>query len=165
VIPRGPRDGVDGPPARRWANPEELNLSRAARLYARGLTLRCPHCGGARLPRTWFRLKTKCPACGLRTDRGEEDFFLGGIMFNYVFCGLFFLGAVIVLMAATWPDVPWGLIQWGGVALIILLPIVFYPLSLTTWLASDILIKPVGEEEMAWHRQSAEGEYRKHRER
>jgi uncharacterized protein (DUF983 family) len=149
----------------RRASPEELNLKRAAALYARGLSLRCPNCGGARLPHTWFRLKTKCPACGLRTDRGEEDFFLGGIMFNYIFCGLFFLGAVIALMLATWPAVPWNLVQWGGIALIVLLPVVFYPFSLCVWLASDILIKPVTAEEMEWHQRSAEGEYRKHRER
>jgi uncharacterized protein (DUF983 family) len=145
--------------------PEELSVSRAARLYARGLTLRCPACGGARLPRSWFRLQLKCPACGLRTDRGEEDFFLGGIMLNYVFCGVFFLAAVIAVMVATWPDVPWGLVQWGGIGLIVLLPLAFYPLSLTTWLASDILIKPVTSEEMEWHRRSAQGEYRKQRER
>ena len=147
------------------ANPEELNLRRAARLYARGLTLRCPHCGGARLPAGWFRLKRRCPACGLRTDRGEEDFFLGGIMFNYIFCGMFFLVTLIAVMVATWPMVPWTLLQWGGVALILVLPLAFYPLSLTTWLASDILIKPVTEEEMAWHRSSGEDEYRKHRSR
>jgi uncharacterized protein (DUF983 family) len=150
---------------RRWASPEELNLKRAARLYTRGLSLRCPHCGEARLPRTWFRLKMKCPACGLRTDRGEEDFFLGGIMFNYVFCGIFFLAAVIGTMLLTWPEVPWRLIQWGGIALILLLPMIFYPLSLTTWLASDILIKPVTPEEMDWHRRSADGEFRHPRER
>jgi uncharacterized protein (DUF983 family) len=145
--------------------PEELSLARAARLYGRGLTLRCPHCGGARLPRTWFKLEPKCPACGLRTDRGEEDFFLGGIMFNYIFCGLFFLAAVIVLMVSTWPDVPWALVQWGGIALILALPVVFYPLSLTTWLASDILIKPVTAEEMEWHRASAESEFRRQKDR
>ena len=150
---------------RRAGSPEELSLSRAVRLYGRGLALRCPHCGGARLPKSWFRLKTKCPACGLRSDRGEEDFFLGGIMFNYIFCGLFFLAAVVVLMTLTWPAVPWTLIQWGGVALIVALPMAFYPFSLTVWLASDILIKPVTAEEMTWHRASREGDYRRQRDR
>jgi uncharacterized protein (DUF983 family) len=153
------------PPRTRRASPEELNPGRALKLYGRGLTLRCPNCGQANLLKGWLKLKPRCPACGLRTDRGEEDFFLGGIMFNYIFCGLFFLSAVIVLMMATWPDVPWRLIQWGGIALIILLPLAFYPFSLTTWLASDILIKPVTAEEMEWHRASAEGEFRKHRDR
>jgi len=152
-------------PRGRPAHPEELSVGRAARLYARGLTLRCPHCGGARLPKTWFKLKAKCPACGLRTDRGEEDFFLGGIMFNYVFCGLVFLGLMVLLVVVTWPDVPWDLLQWGGLGLIALLPFLFYPFSLTTWLASDILIKPVTGEEMEWHRASGEGEFRRQKDR
>jgi len=147
-----------------WS-PEELSLSRAVRLYGRGLRLRCPHCGGGWLPRTWLALKRRCPGCGLRTDRGEEDFFLGGIMFNYIFCGLFFLAVMIAVVLVTWPDVPWSVIQWGGVAMILALPALFYPLSLTTWLASDILIKPVTDEEMAWHRGSADHEYRLHRNR
>jgi uncharacterized protein (DUF983 family) len=146
-------------------HPEELSLSRALRLYGRGLTLRCPNCGGARLPRTWFKLKLKCPACGLRTDRGTEDYFLGGIMFNYVFCGLLFLGVMVAVIAFTWPDVPWDVVQWGGLALIAALPFFFYPFSLTTWLASDILIQPVTDEEMEWHRASQEGEYRRQRDR
>ena len=150
---------------RKQQDPQELSVSRGVTLYARGLTLRCPHCGVSRLPRTWFRLKAKCPGCGLRTDRGEEDFFLGGIMFNYIFCGLFFLSVMIGVMAVTWPDVPWALLQWGGVALIVALPLVFYPFSLTTWLASDILIKPVTDDEMAWHRGNPESAYRRHRDR
>ena len=152
-------------PERSWANPEELSLKRAGRLYGRGLMLRCPHCGRARLLKSWFKLKHKCPECGLRSDRGEEDFFLGGIMFNYVFCGVVFLAVVVLLVVFTWPDVPWDLLQWGGIAFIAILPFLFYPFSLTTWLASDILIKPVTDEEMEWHRASREGEFRRHRDR
>jgi hypothetical protein len=87
------------------------------------------------------------------------------MMLNYVFCGIFFLAAVIAVMLITWPDVPWRLVQWGGIALILALPLIFYPVSLTAWLASDILIKPVTPEEMDWHRSSADDEYRRHRDR
>lgn len=144
---------------------EELSVGRALRLYARGLTLRCPHCGKSVLLRTWFKLKAKCPSCGLRTDRGEEDFFLGGIMLNYVLCGLVFMAAVVLVLVVTWPDVPWDLLQWGGLAFIAVLPFFFYPFSLTAWLASDILIKPVTDAEMEWHHASKEGEFRRHRDR
>lgn len=144
---------------------EELSLSRAARLFARGLTLRCPHCGAKGLLDSWLRLRPKCRECGLRTDRGEEDFFLGGMMWNIVFSEGALLVAALALGIATWPDVPWTLMQWGGIALMAVAPFVLYPFSLTVWLASDILIRPVTEEEMAWHRASAPGEFRRQRDR
>ena len=74
----------------RQRSPEELSLSRALRLYARALRLRCPHCGKGRVVRSWFRMHPRCPACGIRTERGEEDFFLGSMMFNIILSeGLF----------------------------------------------------------------------------
>jgi hypothetical protein len=98
-------------------------------------------------------------------DRGEEDFFLGGMMWNIILAEGMLLLAGVLLAVLTWPDVPWTFMQWGGVALMAIVPFVFYPLSLTTWLASDILIRPVTAEELAWHRQSGEGEYRSMRDR
>ena len=47
----------------------------------------------------------------------------------------------------------------------LLVPFLFYPLSLTFWLACDILIRPLTEEEVAWHRASAPDEFRKYRDR
>jgi uncharacterized protein (DUF983 family) len=144
---------------------EELGVRRAARLYARGLSMRCPHCGARGLLETWFRFTPHCRGCGMRTDRGEEDFFLGGMMWNIVMAegALLVLGVLIGI--ATWPDVPWTGLQVGGILLMIGVPFVFYPLSLNVWLASDILIRPVTEEEMRWHRDSAPGEFRTYRDR
>lgn len=62
---------------KRRGDPEELGLRRAVRLYARGLPLRCPDCGRGPTVRSWFTMHPRCPACGIRTERGEEDFFLG----------------------------------------------------------------------------------------
>ena len=76
---------------------EELSPTRAIRLLARGIRLRCPHCGEGRLRESWLKLRAKCPECGLRTDRGEEDFFNGGMMWNIVFSeGALLLMAVLV---------------------------------------------------------------------
>lgn len=140
-------------------------MTRAARLYARGLTMRCPHCGHGRLLESWFKFKLRCDGCGMRLDRGEEDFFLGGMMWNIVLAEGALLIAALVLGIVTWPNVPWTLMQWGGVVLMAVVPFLFYPLSLTVWLASDILIRPVTDEEMEWHRRSQAGEFRKFRDR
>jgi uncharacterized protein (DUF983 family) len=144
---------------------EELSLRRAIRLYTRGLSLRCPHCGNGGLLRSWLKFKPKCEGCGLRTDRGEEDFFLGGMMWNIVMAEGALLVTAVLIGIFTWPDVPWTSLQYGGILLMTIVPFLFYPISLTVWLASDILIRPVTDEEMEWHRTSAEGEFRKFRER
>lgn len=150
---------------KRPADYEELSVTRAVRLYARAFSMHCPHCGRGRLMETWFRFKLKCQSCGLRLDRGEEDFFLGGMMWNIVLAEGALLVSALVLGILTWPDVPWTLMQWGGIVLMAAAPFLFYPLSLAIWLASDILIKPVTAEEMEWHRKSEAGEFRKYRDR
>ena len=144
---------------------DELSPTRALRLLSRGVRLHCPHCGEGRLRGGWLKLKPKCPVCGLRTDRGEEDFFNGGMMWNIVFSEGALLGMALLLGVLTWPDVPWGLMQWLGIALMVVVPFVFYPFSLGFWLANDIWIRPVTEEEMEWHRESDPGEFREQHER
>lgn len=42
----------------------------------------------------------------------------------------------------TWPRPPWDAMFWGGIALMILLPILFFPLSKTLWLAFDFMFRP-----------------------
>jgi uncharacterized protein (DUF983 family) len=145
--------------------PQELSVSRAVRLLGRGIRLRCPHCGEGRLRAGWLKLRAKCPACGLRTDRGEEDFFLGGMMWNIVFAEGLLLATGLLIGILTWPDVPWSLIQWVGIAAMAVAPFVFYPFSLGFWLASDIWIRPVTADEMEWHRTHDESAIRSYRDR
>ena len=145
--------------------PREMSLRRALRLYARAVRLRCPHCGAGGLRDGPLKLKRVCPGCGLRTERGEEDFFLGGMMFNLVLAeGLL----VVVLVAAAVVfrgAIPWTTLAYGGIGLMAVAPFVFYPFSHTIWLASDILMRPVTEEEMEWHRTHPADEYRRLRDR
>lgn len=152
---------MDPTPPRPPAEFTELSPSRALRLLGRGLRLRCPHCGEGRLRETWLKPKFKCPVCGLRTDRGEEDFFNGGMMWNLVFSEGALLAVGLLVGILTWPEVPWTLMQWVGIALMAVVPFLFYPVSLGFWLANDIWIRPLTEEEMAWHRASRPGEFRR----
>ena len=55
-------------------------------IVTRGLTNRCPNCGGRTLfrPDARFRLNPECPACGFALERGnDEGFFLGSMSLNY----------------------------------------------------------------------------------
>jgi uncharacterized protein (DUF983 family) len=134
--------------------PLGTRLGRAARL-------RCPRCGGGGLLAHWLKLKPRCPACGLRLDRGEHDFFLGSMMFNIAIAeGLLALVCVGVIIAA-WPRVPWTLLEFGGPAMMVVAPFLFYPFSQTLWLAVDLLIRPLTVEELEWHRTAGEHETRR----
>jgi uncharacterized protein (DUF983 family) len=55
-----------------------------AQIVVRGLTNRCPNCGGNRLFKEGklFELNDGCPDCGLRFEK-DEGFFLGAMSLNY----------------------------------------------------------------------------------
>lgn len=121
---------------------ERVTAARFFHLTGRALLLRCPRCGSGGILRSWFRLKYECPLCGLTLDRGEPDYWIGGYAVNFVAAELLVVGILVVVGLATWPDVPWALVQWGGVALAILTPILFFPFSRVLWLAWDYCFRP-----------------------
>jgi hypothetical protein len=43
---------------------------------------------------------------------------------------------------ATWPCPPWNLLLYGGMVLMIVVPVVFYPFSKTIFLAFDLVFRP-----------------------
>lgn len=140
--------------------PRVLPPPRWPVLFGRALRLRCPWCGGGPVLASWFRLRPRCPRCGLRTERGEEDFFLGGMVFNIALSEGLLAVLLIGLLVALWPDVPWTLLHVGGVVLMILAPIAFYPLSKMLWLALELLFRPLTEDELEWHRASGDDAFR-----
>lgn len=62
--------------------------------------------------------------------------------------GVFAIGLVAMLFA-TWPDVPWTALTYGGAAVMFVLPVLFYPVSKVAWLALDVLVRPVTPNEVA----------------
>jgi uncharacterized protein (DUF983 family) len=121
---------------------------RAASLFGRALVLQCPNCGGRGLMVSWFKLAPACPRCGLAPERGESDYFLGGMMFNIVLAEAVFVVLLIGTIAATWPHVPWSFLQYGAPAAMLLAPIVLYPFSRLVWLAFDLTLRPVTPNEL-----------------
>ncbi len=67
-------------------------------IVARGLSNRCPNCGGRTLFKagTWFQTNRNCPACGLLIER-DEGFFLGSMSLNYGVTLICFLMPVMLL--------------------------------------------------------------------
>ncbi len=52
-------------------------------ILSRCLRLRCPACGQASIVKRLFKIKDRCPSCGVSFNR-EEGFFVGPILINVV---------------------------------------------------------------------------------
>jgi uncharacterized protein (DUF983 family) len=121
---------------------------RALLLFVRAIRRRCPNCGGGPIFDSYFRIRKRCPICRLPLERGEEGYQVGAYMFNIVAAELVFVALFVGIMLATWPNPPWNLLLYGGVVLIILMSILFYPFSKTIFLAFDLLFRPATPEEL-----------------
>jgi uncharacterized protein (DUF983 family) len=128
---------------------------QAARLLGRALTLHCPNCGRGPVLQHWLKMRVRCGNCGLRLERGEHDYFLGSLMFNFVLAGLLFLLSLLVILLVTWPDVPWDTLEIVLPILIVVAPVALFPFSKLVWLAFDLMLRPLTPEELEWHRTAA----------
>ncbi|HEY7683599.1 MAG TPA: DUF983 domain-containing protein [Gemmatimonadales bacterium] len=118
------------------------------RLFSRALQLRCPRCAGHPVFASWLRMVERCPACGMRTARGEEGYVVGAYMFNIIAAELVWAGVVGALIWFTWPDPPWEYLLYGSGLLMIVLPFLCYPFSRTLFLAFDLLFRPAEDTEV-----------------
>jgi hypothetical protein len=84
-------------------------------------------------------------------DRGEHDYFLGGYTVNFLFAEILIVIGGALSIFWTWPEVPWTLITWVLVFLMVVAPVVFYPFSKSLWLALDLIIRPLTFGDLAGH--------------
>jgi len=83
-----------------------------------------------------------CPRCGLDFEQGEQGYIVGAYMLNIVGAEMIFMAAFLGVLALTWPTPPWTAIQWLGPVLVIIAPVVTYPLSKTLFLAMHLAVFP-----------------------
>lgn len=117
------------------------------RLVARGLTRRCPRCGAPDVFETWFRLAERCPVCAARLER-EPGFFLGAYFLNICLTQ----GLLVALLAGTFAltrDPPVVPLLGVGAAICILVPVLAYPFTKTTWAALHLAMAPLEPDEEA----------------
>ena len=62
---------------------------------------------------------------------------------------LAFAVAFVGLIVLTWPSPPWKLLEFGGIAMMIVAPFAFFPFSKALFLAFDLLFRPMAEEDLA----------------
>ena len=88
-------------------------------------------------------MKPSCPGCHLKLDRGEPDYFMGAYTVNFVTAELLIVVAAGFAIWWTWPTVPWDGLMWGLILAMIPMPILFYPVAKTLWLAIDLTFRPL----------------------
>jgi uncharacterized protein (DUF983 family) len=87
----------------------------------------------------FFKVKERCPNCGILLERGESDYFLGAYTLNLIAVEVLLALGFVVVMYATWPNPPWDALEYGGVVLSILGAVLCYPFAKTIWLAVDLI--------------------------
>lgn len=126
-----------------------LGAARPGRMLARGALRRCPRCGAGGLFTSWFRLRERCPGCGVRFGR-EDGFWLGGYVVNFASgeAGILVMLVVLIGLLANGVAVsPWPFIV-VGVVLATLGPAATFPFSRTIWSAVDLIMRPLSAEEV-----------------
>jgi uncharacterized protein (DUF983 family) len=121
-------------------------------MLLRAMRRRCPHCGGRGIFASYTALRERCPTCGIRLQRGESDYFIGAYLLNLVAVELVFALVLATIFVLTYPNTPWALLQWGGLALMIAGAVLCYPFAKALWLAADLIFRPMTPEELEWHR-------------
>lgn len=126
-------------------------FGRTMRLFGRAFTLHCPNCGKGPVLQNWMNLRVRCGNCGLRMQRGEHDTVMGFVFILFTMVALAAYVALTITMLVT-RETPWDLLEVGLPLLVLVLLFVFFPFAKLSWLAFDLMLRPVTAEEMAWHR-------------
>ncbi len=112
-------------------------------IVARGLTNRCPNCGGRTLfrPGFSFTVNAECPSCGLKIERdNDEGFFIGSMSLNYGATLVFFLTPVAVLAYNNVIGSTAAIVLAGIGALGV--PVLLYRSSRSWWLMNYYIFLP-----------------------
>ena len=114
---------------------------RPLKMLGRGLVKHCPRCGGGKLFTGWFKIHDACPHCGHVFNR-EEGFWLGAYTINFVVMeiGMAIILFLYIVMEAQSRDP--NTVRWVGYGLVeaLVVPVLFYPFSKTTWAAVDLIL-------------------------
>jgi uncharacterized protein (DUF983 family) len=107
--------------------------------------MHCPVCGSGGLFEHWFKIKRRCPRCGHFFGRGESGYQIGSMALDMVVPMILWLVGLAIILMLTWPNPPWAVIQWGSIAIMVGLPLLFYPMSHTLAIALDVLVRPTDD--------------------
>lgn len=93
-------------------------------------------------------LRRNCGRCGLHFER-EEGYWVGALIINTAISFGTFLLLFVGGIALTWPEVPWTILGVVTITAMAIVPLVFYPLSKTIWMALELSWHPLEDHEIA----------------
>jgi uncharacterized protein (DUF983 family) len=139
-------------------NPEDIErpfakgtMRRMVTMLGRAALLRCPNCGSRGLVENWFRMNDRCPTCGIRIEREENDYLSGSVLFNLVLAEMIFAVALVGYLLIAWPRVNWGMLEIVAPLGMAVAPFVLFPFSKLVWLAADLALRPAHASELGGH--------------
>ena len=110
--------------------------------------MRCPNCGKGSVLNRRFGVLDRCPACGFRYERSDENYFQGAMFVNFMLGGFTFGASLLAVLVLSWPSVPWKALTFGAPVVMLLFMIVLYPVSKVVWLTVDVMVRPVMPDEL-----------------
>ena len=126
------------------------NSPSVLRMLCRGLIRRCANCGepGAFFI-SWFKTQDRCRGCKLLWQRNTQGFALGALAINFVLTGGALIATLVIGVVTSYPDLAIFELLVSTVGVTLLVGIFGYPISYTTWLAVDLIMRPVESGELA----------------
>jgi uncharacterized protein (DUF983 family) len=122
---------------------EVPTAGRAFMMLRRLARLKCPNCGGGAVLTRRFGVHRRCSACGFRYERSDENYFAGAMFVNFMLGGATFAISFLAVLLTTWPNVPWNALTFGAPVVMLVLMVLFYPVSKVVWLTADVMLRPV----------------------
>jgi len=107
--------------------------------------MRCPVCGGRGLFRRWVHMVRHCPRCGFDLER-IEGHWIGALGMNTIVTFGAVLVAVVIGFTVTYSSDSTATLGWAVgavVAVAVVVPLLFYPVSKTLWSAIDLAMRPL----------------------
>lgn len=126
------------------------NSPSVLRMLCRGLIRRCANCGepGAFFI-SWFKTQDRCRGCKLLWQRNTQGFVLGALAINFVVTGGALIATLVIGVVTSYPDLAIFELLVSTVGVTLLVGIFGYPISYTTWLAVDLIMRPLEPSELA----------------
>lgn len=93
-------------------------------------------------------MKEACPTCGLSLTISNT---IGANLLNLVAAEVLLMIVIITVVLRTWPDPPWDLLQYGAPLLMVIAPLLLYPVSKSLFVAFDLSLHPDAQPDVRVH--------------
>ncbi|HEU4994191.1 MAG TPA: DUF983 domain-containing protein, partial [Gemmatimonadaceae bacterium] len=90
----------------------------------------------------------RCAVCGFVFKRGNPAYFSGAIFINYLLGAGAAIIMFLVVLVATWPNVPWNILGYAAPVAVLGIVLLLHPVSKMILLAIDVRMRPITEDEL-----------------